>query len=273
MDPAEIVENQPVVTPEPAPVPEPAAAEPEPIAAEPEPAPEPEQPKAPAKKPWFMERISEESHRARAAETRAEKAEREAREAKELLTRLQQAGAQPSDRVAPVTSHGPSQDELDKLIDARAEEKRFFAETTAVKNAGLQTYGQQFENDLNILTAVGATSNDMVADILAVDRANAHVTLNKLANDPEKAAILAKMDSRTRIAELTRMTMAQSQPVATAPAKPAVPPKTVSKAPPPPPPVEPTTGTQVDWKTDKNVSDAEWSRKWDEEYGKRRRRA
>lgn len=238
---------------------------------EPEPQPEPvvTEHGNKGKQPWFLGRISEETSKRTAAEERATAAERRAAEAEALAQRMQRGDQQPP--IAPAQPQVIPPQDLDRLVDQRANEKRFFEETSAVKNAGLQKFGAQFENDLNILTAVGATSNEMVADILAVDKSNAHVLLNQLANDPEKAAVLAKMDTRTRIAELTRLTMASAQPVPIAPAAPKAAPKGVSRAPAPPPPVEPSASKVVDWRSD-DVSDQDFSRGWEENAAKRAKR-
>lgn len=216
------------------------------------------------KKPWFLERISQESHRAQTAEERAAAAERRAADAEAVAQRLQSGSENPAPRL-PAT---PSDVDIDRLVDQRADAKRFAEDTIFVKNAGLQKFGAGFDNTLNILTAIGATNNDVVADILAVDKANAHVLLDKLAQDPEKAAALVSMNSRTRIAELTRMTMADVIPIKD-PAKPA--PKQVSRAPAPPPPVEPSASKIVDWRTDE-ASDEDFDKGFKEMVARRNAR-
>ena len=163
----------------------------------------------------------------------------------------------------------PDAQEIDRLVDQRAEAKRFAEDTVNVKNAGLAAFGANFDTTLGILTSIGVTNDDVVADILAADKANAHILLDKLAADPERASALVRMNSRARIAELTRMSM-----TTTAPAKPAAaapPARQVSRAPAPPPPVEPSASKEVDWRLDE-ASDADFSRGWEENQKKRMRR-
>lgn len=241
----------------------------------PEPPVEPEAPPEPApeeshgnkgKKPWFLDRISEETGRRTAAEQRAADAERRLQEAQAVVERLQSANPERPQPFQPPPT--PPRDEIDRLASEKAKQLRFYEDTSEVKNAGLRDFGSSFENDLNILNAVGATNDEMVADVLAVDKPNAHKLLNKLASDPERAAALAKMNSRARIAELTRMTMAQAAPVEPTLPAPKTPPKQVSKAPAPPPPVEPSASQVTDWRSDKS-SDADFSRGWEENMRKR----
>lgn len=244
------------------PAPEPA---PEPPAGEPEPAPEPAPHGNKGGTPWFTKRISELSHRASSAEERA-------RIAEEALQRAQQGATPPSDPAAARTTQQQPQN-FETAVRSEAERLRLYEDTVAVKNAGLAVY-PDFNNSLNLLTAVGATEDDFVKDVLAVDRANAHAIFHKLAQDPEKAAALAGMSSRARIAELTRMTMPAAAAPAVEPAKPAPKaaaapaPKQVSKAPPPAPPVEPSAVKVVDWRAD-GSSEEDFQRGWEESMRQR----
>lgn len=240
---------------------------------------DPPAPAAPAehgnkgKQPWFLQRISEETSKRVQTETELAAERRRADEATALLARLQADPAAPA--VPPAGRHpvalDPSSPEFRQAVQQEAARDRFFEDTTAVKNAGLQKFGAAFENTLNILTAVGVTTDDVVADILAVDKANAHILIDKLGQDPEKASALARMNSRTRIAELTRMSMGTPAAVETKPAAPAVPAKQVSRAPAPPPPVEPSASKVVDWRTD-DASDADFDAGFKEMMVKRNAR-
>jgi hypothetical protein len=126
--------------------------------------------------------------------------------------------------------------------------------------------GPKFDEMANILGAVGCVNDEFIADVLAVDRPNAHKTLAALAAEPETAARLASLDSRSRIAELTRITMAKAAVVEPPVPKPA--PKVVSKAPAPAPVVEPSASKVVDWRQD-DASDEEFTRGFEETMKKR----
>src|SRR6185312_11344868 len=128
-------------------------------------------------------------------------------------------------------------------------------------------FGPAFQGALTILNAANVVNNDeFVADLIAVDRANAHVMLERLAKEPERAAALASLSSRQRIAELTRMSL---QP----PAKDEKPaPPGVSKAPAPPPYVAPSSSHARNWRGD-DASDDEFDRGFrDMMKGRSRRR-
>ncbi len=234
---------------------DPAAAAPAADDAAPDPALEPTKP---AKEPWFLKRIAEESAARRAETDRATAAERRAAVAEELATRLQQA--KPAADSPPVPPSAP-RDDRQAEIRAEAARQRFYEDTVDIRNKGIAQFGASFVEALNILGAVGLTSDESVADVIGVDRANAHVILEKLAKDPERAATLAQMSSRQRIAELTRMTM--PAPAAVADPKPAPSPKSVSKAPAPAPIVQPSAVKVVDGYSDA-ASDEEFTAKFNE---------
>lgn len=247
---------------------DPAAAAGDPPAGDP-PAADPPRNQPPK---WALDRISAETARREAAEQRAaEEAQR--REAAEALAARLQAGRSDGDNP-PAREPAPSRTEppanIESLVNAEANRRELNRESTAIRSAGMSEFGASFGDTLSVLNAVGAVSDDIVLDLVAVDRANSHKILTQLAKDPEKAAAFAQLDSRRRIAELTRM----SDALKTAPA-PAVDPKaspapakTVSKAPAPPPPVDPSAVKSVDWRDDK-TSDAEFSKAWDENFKKR----
>lgn len=260
----------PPIEPEPTPPVDPP--QPEPIAADPplEPAPDsqPEPPKEhgnKGKSPWFLERIAQESARARAAEEAAA----------DLRERLARAETNPGNPPSPAPQ--PPQrgtPDFNAAVQAEASRQRLYADTVDVKAAGIRQFGSTFNEALNTLNAVGATSDDFVSDIMAVDKANAHVLLTKLAADPDQASVLVGMNSKQRIAELTRLSMAATTPPADPAPKPPAP-KTVSRAPAPPPPVQASAKTVKDWRNADD--DEEWNKGFDENQkarsaaGKRRR--
>jgi hypothetical protein len=215
-------------------------------------------------KPWFLQRISEESQARQQAEERA-------RNAEALLERSQ--ARNPADPAAPAA---PRADE--SAIEARA---RQIAQETlngekihGVIQEGLAAFSD-WDDRAATLGAAGAATPDFVLDVISVDAKNAHTILHALADDPQKAARLARMDTRTRTIELVKMSMAASTtnpPAAeTPPARQSAPPKKVSSAPPPPPSVEPGASQVVDWRSDK-ASDQEFSRGWEENQRQRKLR-
>lgn len=243
---------------QPAPVAEaneqPAASEVQPVAQE--------APKAAANAPkWAMDRINEETNRRREEQQAREAAENEARNLKEMLTRLQNGGKPAEQTNQPARQPAPTVDPTRYQADVRAEaeRQRLYADSAVVRATGAAAF-PNFNDSLNILSAVGATTDDFVADIFAAtDRANAHVMIDTLAKDPEKAAGLAKMDSRSRIAELTRIAMVdQIQKAASAAPAPVAKPAPVTKAPAPPPRVDPAGGATTPNLMDDNLSDEEW---------------
>lgn len=211
------------------------------------------------KKPWFLDRISEEASARRAAEERATNAET-------LLQRLQNGKPDPAAPVVPTVAP----QDFQTAVRSEAARIKLSEDSTAIRDNGLKEFGSAFTDSLNILSAVGATADDVVLDLIAVDKANAHKILATLAKDPEKAAALAGMDPRRRTAELTRMSMSALAPAAdpAVPPKPAVPAKQVSRAPAPPPPVDPNASKVTDWRSDE-ASDDEFDRGFKETMAKR----
>ena len=188
------------------------------------------------KNPWFLKRISAEAEARRAAEQRASDAEA-------MLERMQAGKDEPKP--------APNSPDFQSAVHREAARLRLAEDSTAIRDAGFKEFGQSFSDNLAVLNAAGAVSDDIVMDLIAVDKANAHKILAQLANDPEKAAALASMDPRRRTAELTRISMANTPAPATPSAAPKAPlAEQVSKAPPPAPPVEPSASKTVDWRTD-----------------------
>lgn len=189
---------------------------------------------------WALERIGEETSKRQAAEQAAREAIERANTFEEITRRLQAAGKdgqQPAERTSPAPQPTASDD---AEIDRRAEHKLFVRDVDAMRQEGLKSYGAQFMEAIQALNAVGAANDDFVAQVLAVDKANAHSLINGLAHDLEKAASLVRMDPARRIAELTRMSMAQAAATPKTEAKPAPEPKpALSRAPAPKPSIAP----------------------------------
>lgn len=206
----------------------------------------------------MMQRISSETRRVQEAQERATLAERRAADLEAMMERLRANPGAPAAPGAPAPAPaapsarapaGSDQDAHRAQVRAEAAAMRLYEDSLELRNRGMAAFGAGFTDTLRILEAVGATSNDeFVADVLAVDKANGHVILDRLAKDPERAVELAGMDSRRRVMELTRMAASIEQPAAAAapksdakpaaPAAPAAP--AVSKAPPPKPVHSPT---------------------------------
>ncbi len=255
VDPAVVANATPPAANEPPPAPPasdppaPPPAEP-PIAAADDAAPKPHGNKG--RKPWYLDRISEEADRARQAEARAE----------ELRAQLARVATDPATPPPPAADN--------EAIEARA---RQIAQETlnqekikTVVSAGISKF-TDWDDRMATLGAAGAATPEFALDVHSVDPLHAHEILHALADDPQKASRLARMDTRTRTIELVKLSLAAQGKVAPVQPteKPVVPaPRTVSRAPAPPPSVEPSTTTIVDWRTDPNISDQEWSKKWDE---------
>lgn len=216
-----------------------AASAPAPAVAEPAKPVNPNSPK------WALDRISEETRARREAEARAAEAAERANNAEALLRRMQTTGtaganADPAPAASRVPPAAPTADPA--AVRQAAEQLRFQEDINSVIAAGISEFGQDsFHATSRTLDALGAT-DEFLADVLAVDKANAHKMFAKIAAEPEQAARLARLPSRQRIAELTRLSVAQGAPAVTAdPPKPAAPAATVSKAPAPAPAIQ--TGT------------------------------
>lgn len=205
------------------------------------------------RKPWYLDRISEETNARQQAEQRAADAEA-------LLERSTRNPADPAAPAAPRADESAIEARARQIADERVNGERI----RSVIQAGIAKF-DDWDARAEMLGAVGAASPAFVLDVVTVDPVNAHIILHQLADDPQKAARLAKMDTRNRTIELVKMSLAASPAAAPAadPAKPAAPPRTVSKAPAPPPPVEPGAAQAVDWRSDK-ASDADFSKGWEE---------
>lgn len=237
----------------------------------PDPDPQPDPAPSPAvahgnkgKTPWYMERIHEETNKRQAEADRARAAEERASAAEALLLRMQQG----DDKTPPKDTPAPKTRDFDSEVEAAAARKLFIADTVAVLNNGVNKF-EDFNETRNILGALGALQDDFVADVIGVDKPNAHVILDKLAKDPERTAALVRMDSRSRIAELTRLSMTEQAKPAVAPAanaNPLAPKVAVSKAPAPRPVMEPKSDNDdLDWLSP-DASPETFSKGWDKKY-------
>jgi hypothetical protein len=269
-----------LVDPAPAPAPEPVAAVEPPAEPEPAPAPSAAAALSPAPERMVSARVFEKTafelrEDRRQERARADDLARKNADLQAIIDRMQAGNVDPAaapaarPAAAPATTQQPA--DFQAAVQAEASKQRLYDDTLVVRSAGLKDF-PDFNQSLGILTAIGATNDDFVSDILAVDKGGAHVLIDKLAKDPEKAATLVTMDSRRRIAELTRMTIApaaaQAAPVAAPPAAPAAP--AISRAPAPAPRMAPVaTAQEVDPTTpegDAKMSDAQWE-KWAKSQG------
>lgn len=197
------------------------------------------------KTPWYMERINEETNKRRAIEDQLAQKAREAEEARALLERLQ--GGDKS-----VTAPARQNNDFDAAVRAEAEKLRTDDQIKTVARAGLSSYADWMVK-ADVLHKANAASPEFVLDVLAVDPANAHKILYALANDPDRAFHLSSLDSRSRIAELTRISMSETKTAAPAAPKPAA----VSKVPAPRPVLEATRSP--DETPEDEMTDAQWS--------------
>lgn len=240
----------------------PPAAAAEPAEAEPAASPEPETMIPVA---TFVREVTPLRAKAREAEERAARAERELQAAKDMLARRSPATAadQPA-TTPPAAVPVPPAADFQAAVRAEAAQQRLVEDVFSINVAGARQFGTVWNERVNALASYGADTYDFMADVLAVDRANAHVILDEIARRPDLGMSLAGMPSRQRVVELAKMSAAKSAaPAITEPAKPATPAKAISKAPPPPPALEPSSTKVVDWRSD-DASDADFSRGWEE---------
>jgi hypothetical protein len=208
------------------------------------------------KKPWYMKEIDD---------LRLQRSQERER-AENLQALLERVGKEPATEQpkAPET-------DIDRLVAERAAKLQMASDRQALIDAGNAAFGiDAFNQAASVAASAGCVSDDFVGDVLAVDRTNAHEIYMKLAQDPEKAFSLGRMDPRRRIAELTRMadaiTKEKTTTSALAPKAPA--PKQVSKAPAPPPPIEPSATKTKDWRADDSSED-DFQRGWEETMKRR----
>jgi hypothetical protein len=149
--------------------------------------------------------------------------------------------------------------EFDRAVEQAAAQRELARNTQDVFDAGVRDY-QDFRDSLNIMAAVGATSDEFAADLVAVDKANAHKIIHELAQNPELSKRLAAMSYRQRVAELTKMSLTL---------RPAVGGKQIVRAGTSAAPAGGSAGTD-DTDLSDSVSDDEWSARFDKRYGGRK---
>jgi hypothetical protein len=276
--PDDVIAADPVVDPvDPALVADPAAAAPapaaDPIVADPAATPDPAPAPAPAhgnrgQTPWFQRTIAELRQEKREEKSAREAAEQRAADLAAIIERMQADPAAAATPKVAAPAAAPGTQDFATAVKMQAAKDRLYEDTLAVRSAGEGAFAD-FGESLGILNAIGATNDDFVADVLAVDKAGAHKIFDKLAKDQEKAASLVGMDSRRRIAELTRMADALKTPEPK-PAAPEPKPAAISKAPAPAPRVSPLApALEVDPTTpdgNDKMTDAQWE-KWAKSQG------
>jgi hypothetical protein len=220
--------------------------------------------------PWYLKRIAQEASKAERNETARIAAERARDEAVALAERLQAGKETPPPQQR--EQRQPQQTDYNSDVQKAAAQQVLYNDIAEIDRMGKATLGAPFVEAVNILRAVGGTTDEFLSDVLAaVDKRDAPALLSTIAQDPEKAAGLAQMNSRQRIAELTRMSVAvAAKPVADEPALvPAkVAPKAVSKAPAPAPVVQPSASKTVDWRADA-ASDEDFHKGWEAHQAER----
>lgn len=209
---------------------------------------------------WALDRIGEETSKRRAAE----------RELAELRETMARSKTQSSQAEPPATPRAEIPADFERQVDQAAEMKAasaaFARDTADVAQAG-HAANPKFGETLRILAALDfVTNTDIVADLMSVDKANAHAILDKLAKSPERAVAIARLNSRARIAEFTRLSMAESKPnTAGAAESPKAAPKPVSAAPPPRPRHDPSSVPVNDWMNDE-ATDEQFFDGWKRKY-------
>lgn len=222
----------------------------------------PEPPKAPENKPpgWWLGRLAEESE---AKRQERERAETLSRENADLRARLEAGGNPPAPAPAQ-RQPAPGNEEFQRAVDVAADAKLMRDASMEVLQNGSGKF-QDFEQTRMTLGALGALNDDFVADLIGADKANAHIILDHLAKNGEKAVSLVRMPTRQRIAEFVRMSAALAPASSALAPKPPAP--AASKAPKPAPALAPVGDGGGD---DPLVSDAgsddDFSAAWDRKY-------
>ena len=209
---------------------------------------------------WAMDEITAQRAARRAAEEAAAAKDREIENLRQLAERAGTGkDGKPADAVSPQRTQYGSKDEFDRAVEQAATQREFAKSTQDIFDAGIKDY-QDFQESLNIMTAVGATSDEFAADLVAVDKANAHKIIHELAQTPEVSKRLAAMSSRQRVAELTKMSLKMQEGAGKGGAR------QVSRAAAPLRALEGSAGTDDNDLGD-NVSDDVWSARFDKKYG------
>ena len=258
--PAAVEPPAPAAVEPPAPA-APAAVDP-PVAVEP-PAPRNEAPK------WALERISQESARAREERGLREVAERKAQEYEAMLERMrQQPPVDPARQPQPPQRQEPPRPDSRDAIEAAAARHVYLRDVEDVRSKGLSQYGAEFNDTIRAVTAYGV-DDAFLQDVIDADRSNAAAMLQQLAHDADRTIAMTRMSSRQRIAELARMNMVEAQKSgASAGGAASAPRSATSRAPAPPPSVQPTARQETDWRSDK-ASEKDYTSGFRETFKKR----
>ena len=223
---------------------DPAPADPPAPEPQPEPQPEPAAEHGNKGKPaWWMRELQQK-------ETELAEVRRRAEAAEELSRRLQNAGHPPN----PATPQ-PTPQLNDAEINARARQIVVQNDIRDLDARGTEKFGASWNDTVGVLNTLGANNLDFMGDVLVADKANAAELIASLASQPEKLAMIMRLPTGQRIAELTRMSISKPAPAAAAK---DTPPKQVSRAPAPPPPLNPGGKKSVDWWSDE-ASDEEFN--------------
>lgn len=203
----------------------------------------------------FVREVTPLRAKVRETETALEQANRRLAEQDEMLRRLQQPRppdqppTPPRDDRGRFASEPPPPSNFEEAVRQESFKREFARDTGEVRTAGMAKF-TDFQQTLGVLDALGVTTNQVILDLLSADKANAHVILDHLAKNPEKAAAITSMDQGRRIAEFVRMAPLTTAQQTDKPAAPAAPPARVSRAPNPPPPVDPGATKTIDWRSD-----------------------
>lgn len=216
---------------------------------------------------WGWDRLHEESNKRQAESAARAAAEKRAKDAEELLARLQKQpdpNSPPPQRVPE-----PSKADFEAAVRQEASKLTMAQARNEIIRNGYSEFGKaKFDEAANILAALNCVGDDFISDAVAVGGTSTHKLLAKLAAEPERAANLSMMDSRARIAELTRMSMAEPEPKAEV-HQPFT--GALSKAPPPKPKIDPTQASLSDPNDlmDENISDDEFWHRYQNKYMKK----
>lgn len=216
----------------------------------------------------FTRELSQQRARAREAEAARDEHRRKLEEAHEQIRRLQNPGA-PAQRPAQPTADA---DRLASEVEARAARLAFERDARQISEAGLSRFGQErWGSTVAIMESLGLNNQDFVNAVIEVTgRERAHEVFRSIADDPQRAATIAAMSPYKRVAEIMKVAdipkgetsrAAGDRPAGETRA--AAEPRRVSRAPNPPPRLEGANSTQKPW-WDDTVSDAEFSRGFDE---------
>jgi len=271
--------NEPVVTPEPLPVPTentPAPetrAEPEEKSTEAADASATEKPEdaTPKKNPWFQNRINVLTKEKADARREAEAARLEAQRIKEELNKLRTT--KPSGESGTGTNTGTVDNEtfqtlVEKVAEQKArqalQEKEYADKATQAYNKGRTEYGEQefrsAADNLNLAGVLDPSNALFVSTVLELD--NAHKVLYHLGQNPEEAQSLAALPVARMAVELAKLDTKLGKP----------PSKAVSSAPAPVTPVNTGRATVAYNLDDPRLPMEEYIKRRTEQRESRRRR-